>query len=141
MRIEQALGLLDQVNLPTNDYAIFGSGPLLVRGVINDVNDLDLLARGAAWETATAAGQTVYLPEHDITVASFFGGLVTVGNSWAIGDVDVDKVIDTAETLEDFPFARLEHVVAYKTLAGRTKDMEHLRCLEAWRNSRSDPDH
>lgn len=141
MRIEQALRLLHQVDLPTNDYAVFGSGPLLVRGVISEVNDLDLLARGAAWETATTAGEIVYLPEHDITVASFFGGLVTVGNSWAIGDVDVDKLIDTADTLEEFPFARLEHVVAYKALAGRPKDLEHLRSLEIWRNSRGDRDH
>lgn len=141
MRLEQALRLLHAVNLPINDYAVFGSGPLLVRGVISDVNDLDLLARGAAWEAATATGQAEYLPDHDITVASFFDGLVTVGNRWAIGDVDVDALIDTAELLEGIPFVELEYVVAYKELAGRTKDLEHLHCLDLWRNSRTDPNY
>ena len=35
--------------LPVGDYAVFGSGPMLVRGIIDTVFDLDVLCRGMAW--------------------------------------------------------------------------------------------
>jgi hypothetical protein len=138
MKIAQAQALLRAVALPMGDYVVFGSGPLLVRGVISEVNDLDLLSRGRAWDAAESAGDRLYLAQHDVTVASFFEGLVTVGHSWAYGNVDIEELIDTAEIFDRFPFARLEHVVSYKKLAGRPKDLEHLHRLELWLDSRGD---
>ena len=45
----------------------------------------------------------------------------------------MDHLIDTAEVIDGLPFVRLEHVVAYKRIADRPKDREHLRLLEEWR--------
>ena len=45
-------GLLRGLGLPAGDYAVFGSGPLLVRGIIARAGDLDVICRGAAWEAA-----------------------------------------------------------------------------------------
>jgi hypothetical protein len=129
--------LLRSLDLPTGDYAVFGSGPLIVRGVIEPTNDLDVVSRGAAWAAAVKLGQLVDLPEHGVTVATLFDGAITVGTEWAIGDFDVDELIDTAETIDGIPFVRLEHVVAYKQIARRDKDVEHLELLaeyEAWRH-------
>lgn len=121
--------LLRSLDLPAGDYAVFGSGPLIVRGIIEPTNDLDVISRGAAWSAAAELGDLVDLPEHGVTVASLFGGAITVGTQWAIGEFDVDALIDTAEVIDGVPFVRLEHVVAYKRLAGRPKDLEHLRLL------------
>lgn len=132
MKLAEATAHLRSIHLPKGDFAVFGSGPLLARGVITEVNDLDVIARGPAWQAARSAGSPLYLPEHDITIISFFERLVTVGNSWAIGDVDIDTAIDTAELFEGIPYVRLEHVVAYKRVAGRAKDLEHLRRLDDW---------
>lgn len=124
--------LLRSLHLAEGDYAVFGSGPLIVRGVIEPSNDLDILSRGTAWATAAAAGKFVELPEHGVSVVSLFDGAITVGTEWAIGDFDADELIDTAEMIEGIPFVRLEHVVAYKRLAGRSKDLEHLELLAAY---------
>jgi hypothetical protein len=43
-------GTLRALDLPTTGYAVFGSGPLAVCGLIEEVHDLDVVARGAAWE-------------------------------------------------------------------------------------------
>jgi len=126
-------GRLRSLELPVDDYAVFGSGPLIVRGIIDAGNDLDMLCRGAAWERAQELGSLVYLPEHDVSVVSLFGGALTFGTRWAIGDFDVDHLIDTAETIDGLPFVRIEHVVAYKEIAARPKDNEHLRLLTAYR--------
>lgn len=125
------LGLLRSLGLPAGDFAVFGSGPLLVRGIIHQAGDLDVICRGAAWQQAQLLGPA--FEQHGVPVVSLFGGAVTLGARWAVGEVDVDHLIDTAEVIEHLPFVRLEHVVAYKRLADRPKDREHLRLLEEWR--------
>ena len=141
MNLAQATAKLRSLDLPRGDYTVFGSGPLLVRGIIAEVSDLDVIARGSAWGLAVTTGTELYLAEHGITVASFFAGLVTIGTSWAIGDVDIDDAIDTSEDFDGLPYVRLEHVVAYKRLAARPKDIEHLGRLQLWLDSIGDAGH
>lgn len=132
MNATKALALIRAVGLPRGDYAVFGSGPLLVRGIIEDATDIDILARGAAWEHARATGELVYLPDHAITVASFFDGAITVGDRWAIGSFSVDQLVDSADVIEGLPFVGLGHVRSYKRTAGRPKDLIHLEKLSQW---------
>ncbi len=135
MNLAEATRRIRALRFQPDNYAVFGSGPLLVRGIIPEVNDIDIVSRSRAWEQAQSIGALVHLPEHDITVASFFAGTVTVGTSWAIGNVDIDDAIETAELIDGIPWVRLDLVVAYKELAGRPKDIEHLRLLRAWQKS------
>lgn len=128
----ELFGLVRTLGLAVEDYAIFGSGPRIVRGIIEATNDLDLVARGAAWHKASELGELVYLPDWKVTVASFHEATITVGTEWAIGDIVVDDVIDTAEIIDGLPFARLEHVSAYKRAASRPKDLQHLRRLQQY---------
>jgi hypothetical protein len=110
------------------DYAIFGSGPLIVRGIIEGTNDLDVISRGRAWERALNAGGLVSLPD-GARIVSCFDGAVTIGTNWAYGDFDINELIDTAETIDGLPFVRLEHVLRYKEIAARPKDLVHLELL------------
>ena len=126
------LGLLRGLGLPAGDYAVFGSGPLLVRGVIDRAGDLDVVCRGAAWSLVQRLGPIV--AQHGVPVVSLCGGAVTFGTRWAIGNFDIGHLIDTAEVIDGLPFAALEHVVAYKRLADRPKDREHLRLLKEWQS-------
>lgn len=124
--------LLEQLRalaLPVGDYAVFGSGPLLVRGWIDEVGDLDIVARGPAWERALGLGVEEYLAEWDVTVVNI-GTDITVGTRWAIGDVDVDVLIDTADVIDGLPFAALDAVVTYKRISARPKDLAHLAVIE-----------
>ena len=68
---------------PDGDYVVFGSGPLIVRGIIEATNDLDVVSRGAGWEKACDLGELVTLAEHDVDVGSFLDGAITIGTSWA----------------------------------------------------------
>lgn len=121
-------GLLRGLALPAGDYAVFGSGPLLVPRIIERAGDLDVICRGAAWQAAQRLGPAA---EHNgVPVVSLFGGAITLGCRWSVGETDIDHLIDTAEVFDGLPFVRLEHVVAYKRLADRPKDREHLRLLE-----------
>lgn len=120
---------LIDLELPEGAWALFGSGPLLLRGWIDDVGDLDVIVRGPAWEKALAIGELRPLP--DGTEIVYVGEGVTVGRTWRFGEVDIDEMIDTAELIEGIPCVRLEHIVAYKELFDRPRDQAHLAVIEA----------
>lgn len=126
--------LLKSLHLPTGDYAIFGSGPLIVREIIPASNDLDIICRGNAWKTVQEEGECEYLSDYDVTVVTMCDGRLTFGSEWAIGDFDINELIDSAEIIDGLPFVRLEHVANYKKISKRPKDLEHLKALEALEN-------
>lgn len=129
------MSLFDSVknlNLPVSDFAIFGSGPLIVRGIIPASNDLDIICRGQAWETVKAIGELEYLSKYDVTVVTMCGGRLTFGTKWAIGEFDIDELIDGAEEIDGLPFVRLEHVTNYKEISKRPKDLAHIEALKAY---------
>ena len=123
------LDQLAALGLAPHDHVLFGSGPLLVRGWITDVGDLDVVARGEAWAAAQRLGPMEYLEEWDVSVVDL--GTITIGTRWAIGDPDTDELIDNAETIAGFPCARLADVVAYKQISDRPNDRLHLSIIES----------
>ena len=127
----ELLERLRGLDLPIGQYAVFGSGPLLVRGIIEDVGDLDVLVKRAAWERVGRIGTLVEI-EAGVMTVSIDDGALTFGRSWAYGDFDIEELIDTAEIIDGLPFVLLEHVVAFKEVADRPKDRTHLELLAEW---------
>jgi len=126
--------LLDHVrslDLAAGDYAIFGSGPLIVRGIIEATNDLDIICRGEAWEQVRQVGEISSFDDENECV-NLLEGRITFGITWKYGEFDLDQLIDTAEIIDGLPFVRLGHVIAYKEAANRPKDREHLAVLGRW---------
>lgn len=117
------------LDLPGKDFAIFGSGPIIIRGLIPASNDLDVLCRGRAWERVRALGEMRLLPDYGVWVASLAEGRLTCGREWGIGHFDVEELIETAELIQGLPFVRLEYVIAYKSIRRDPKDMAHLAIL------------
>lgn len=122
---------LRDLGLPTCDFAIFGSGPLIVRGLIPFGNDLDIICRKSAWNKVEKLGNLVYLPEYDTHIVSVADGTLTFGTSWGIGKFDIEALIDDAETIDGLPFVRVEHVAHYKAIRGLPKDRRHIAALES----------
>lgn len=120
---------LIDLDLPRGDWALFGSGPLLLRGWIDDIGDIDVLSRGAAWEKAKTLGILGRLAEDGNPFVQIGEG-VTIGCTWPYGDFGIDEMIDTAEMIEGVPCVRLEHIIAYKRLFDRPKDRAHLEIIE-----------
>jgi hypothetical protein len=114
------------LGLPPEDFAVFGSGPMMAHG-IKEAHDLDVLARGAAWEKAARSAE--------ILPGGFGGRKVAIGDieifdAWAPGEWDVDELIDTAEVIDGIRFVTLENVLKWKKLAARPKDAGHIRLIE-----------
>ena len=101
------MGLLSEYDLPDGDYAIFGSAPLMVLGVIESVNDLDVIIRPSKWPFA---GKGEYRTDE----IEFF-------DNWP--GFDIDDLIDN-HTFEHkgFLFVNPNEVIKYKKNLKRDKD-------------------
>ena len=106
-RFNFLLELLETYNLPHGEYAIFGSAPLVVTGMIKDVNDLDVIIKPKSWEFGPSG-------EYRTEDIEFF-------NNWP--GFDVDDLIDN-HTFEygGFLFVYPEKVIEYKRSLNRDKD-------------------
>lgn len=137
MREEEPAGVLRHplirelvaLGLPAEDYVIFGSGPLLAHGIRTELGDLDLVARGAAWQRAERTGTPCRGAVTGGPGYQFDGGRITVFPNWISPDWDTDDLIDRAEVVDGLRFARLQDVLAYKRQLRRPKDVVDIRTI------------
>ncbi|WP_460066190.1 hypothetical protein [Streptomyces sp. YKOK-I1] len=131
MLLSDADGLfatLAALRLPRGEYVVCGSAALYVRGLRARMGDLDVLARGAAWERALALGAP------GPTVSGY--GLRVVHPTAAIEIMDrwtpgwsTDRLIDDADVIDGVPFMRLGDVLRWKLAADRPKDRADIAAI------------
>lgn len=122
---------LKKLSLPTGEYAVFGSGPMWVRG-IRESNDIDIITRGNAWEWAKANGKYGVKEEIGLEYVQFVDGNIEVYRDWHPGKWNIDELIDTADRIEGIPFVKLEYVIDWKKKKGREKDRRDLELIEEY---------
>ena len=125
------------LDLSADDHVVFGSGPLLAHGLRHRIGDLDVVARGAAWQRACALGVPAVGPLNGAPMVHFWGGRIEVSREWISPEWDIDELIDKADVIGGVRFARLEHVLAYKASLRRPKDVADLDVLRAYLAARA----
>lgn len=118
------------LNLPPDDYAIFGSGPLFAHGITDRLGDLDVVARGKAWKKALKLGRAETPPSGASKLIKLYEGKIEIFSGWY--GWDVNELIDTAEVIEGLRFVNLESTLKWKKQSGRPKDKKHVKLIEAY---------
>jgi len=118
-----------KLDLPREDFAIFGSGPMIERGLKPLVNDLDIIARGKAWEIATKFGEVTETPFERGKMVSLLEGKVEIFNDWISEKYDVNDLIDNAEIINGVKFVKLDEVLHYKEKLWRPKDVGDIKSI------------
>lgn len=127
MTLDEVEEKVRSLKLPTNDHVLFGSLPLLAHGLIESVNDVDVLARSSAWEHAQTLGKAEVAPMGEWRVSL---GDIEIYNAWL--GMDVDAIINRAILLNGLPYADLRDVLAFKQKLTRPKDVEHIKKIVAF---------
>ena len=122
------------LGVPLSDVVLSGSAPLLAHGVIAQVSDIDLVARGRAWEALAARGEVHAGRRGDVMVDLDDG--LQVFSGWE-GE-SADDVMARATPIDGLLVASIADVVAYKRRLRRSKDLEHLESLTRWADEMSD---
>ncbi|HPN14726.1 MAG TPA: hypothetical protein PLF71_01225 [bacterium] len=113
------------LNLPDKQYAIFGSGPMAVRG-LRQAHDLDLLIKKDLWDELAK----IYpLDEKGVALRA---GHIELFSHWEPWFKDTDQLIETAEVIDGLPFVRLEYVLEWKKQMGREKDKQDVVLIEKY---------
>ncbi|TDD47947.1 hypothetical protein [Saccharopolyspora elongata] len=107
---------------PGQDYAIFGSGPLFAWGIRSHISDLDVIARGEAWEMATTLGTPSPAPSGYGDMVQLSGGRIEIFDRWIDAAWDTDTLIDNAEYIDGLKFVTMAMVVQWKGGSSREKD-------------------
>lgn len=119
---------LQALNLPQDSFAIFGSGPIAVRG-LRDAKDLDIVVRKDVWDELAKK-----YPKNEKGTGLQIGNIEAF-DQWSPWFDDPNMLIDTAEIIDGLPFVRLEHVVAWKKAMGREKDIKDLELIKNFLSS------
>jgi hypothetical protein len=124
--------LLGELALPAEDFVVTGSGPLLAHGLKPSIHDLDLVARGKAWELAAGRAPVERSRSGLGLRIVLYRGAVEVFDHW-VGDLgDVDEIIDGAESIEGVRFMSLQDTLRWKRGLGRAKDLADVRLIERY---------
>ncbi|MFC3573384.1 hypothetical protein ACFOZ0_08880 [Streptomyces yaanensis] len=120
------------LDLPSSDYVVAGSGPLLAHGLRQDVSDLDVVARGDAWKIASSMAEATPPPSGHGLMVVLFDGDIEIFDRWLPGTQDADGLIDSAEFIQGIPFCPLSEVMAWKTRSNRDKDKQDIKLLRKY---------
>jgi hypothetical protein len=130
MRLPPLFDQVRELALRDGDWVIAGSAPMLVHGLIDTINDIDIVARGAAWARACELGDP-QPGEHGDRRVRLAGGAIEVFDGWSLMPWSVDRLIGEAQWLEGLPFIPLQRVLEFKRCLARPKDAAHIRLIEA----------
>lgn len=130
---EQLLNKLRSLELPAEDFAIFGSGPMYPRGIKELGHDIDVVARGNAWVKALTNAKPNFTWESSGAQAlSLSDGQIEIFNGWGPGVWNVDDLFDTADIFDGIRYVNLENLIKWKKEMGRPKDLEHIKLIEEY---------
>lgn len=116
------------LELPVGKYAIFGSGPMVVRG-LREGKDVDIIVTEDVFEDyKTRPGWQVKKFDYDTDYLD--NGGVELWDEWGPGDWDINKLIRKAEIVDGLPFVELEEVLKWKEINGRQKDLEDVKLIK-----------
>jgi hypothetical protein len=123
MKFDKLLDELKKLKLPADKFAIFGSGPLSIRG-LRESNDLDIIVKKDIWDKL----------DRKFMIRSSSGGIV-LGNidvceNWLPWFDDLNMLIDTADIIDGIRYVKLEYVLKWKKEMNRDKDKKDVKLID-----------
>lgn len=128
------LEMLDSLSLPNSkgSYAIFGSGPMAVRG-LKEAHDLDVVVSAAVWNSLIKKGHQVSSApsgSQRILITDSSGNEIELMKDW-IG-VPAEEILKSSEKIKGHWYGSLELVLKWKKLMGRPKDFDDIRIIKKY---------
>src|SRR5665213_3879024 len=96
-----------ELGLQKNQFAVCGSGVMLIHGLIPFVPDIDIIAYGEAWDDICKSKASRKAPLGD-NMVSFRDGLIEVFDGWASSGWRVKDIVAEADVVDGIRYVRLE---------------------------------
>jgi hypothetical protein len=133
---EEKFSALKKFDLPIDQYAITGSGPLGIRN-LKIIGDIDLIVTPKLW--TILAEKYGITEENGVKKVVFPGGNIEAfceeSSFTALADEEIPTIasrIQHAEIIDGLPFDLIETVLYYKRKMAREKDLKDIFLIEQW---------
>lgn len=113
---------LKKLNLPKDKFAVFGSGPMAIRG-IRETNDVDIVVKQDLWKEIVKKHPMI--KENLVQI-----GNISIYKDWLPWFDDTDFLIDQADIISGLRFVKLEYVLKWKRMIDREKDRKDIKLIE-----------
>ena len=141
--MKELLQELKALNLPEDEFAVFGSGPMAIRG-IRKAGDLDLIVTQKVWDDLVKQGyqvvrETWQITDADGKVRDYPRELIQIGEieiwrKWSFLADSAEELIRDAEIFGGIRFVKLDKVIRWKRNFNREKDKADITLVEDWQN-------
>lgn len=126
-----------KLKLPEEKYAIYGSGPLAIRG-IRKAKDLDVIVTKRMFQKL----KEKYLENYEKDLKKRFKEKLKIRkieiyptDAWRPKFEDLNRAIKKAETIQGLKFIRLKDLIKFKEKMGRPKDFRDIKLIKKYLNS------
>ncbi len=131
MNFEELIKKVRDLNILPGEFAIFGSGPMAVRG-LKEANDLDVIVTKKVYDD--------FKKRRDWVEKSFNGGekyyleqdKIELWNDWGPGEWNIPQLIKTAEIIDALPYVNLKTVLQWKERNKRPKDLIDIEKIKTY---------
>ena len=132
---KKLLNEFKKLNLPDGEYAIYGSGPLAIRG-IREARDLDVIVTDSLYqelkEKYPKDSKKERIKIEKIEIYPCW--------AWEPQIKGLEGAIKRAELIEGLRFVQLNDLVNYKKKMGRPKDLNDIKLIREYlQNNRKNP--
>jgi hypothetical protein len=131
---EAFLAAVESLPFDRGNWAVFGSGPLLVNGIVSSISDVDVIAQGPAWtaacEYASSEASVGDSGDRMVRFASGDGATIEVFDGWLGDQSSVARWIAEADIIDGIRFVKVAEVLAFKKRLNRPKDAAHIAAIE-----------
>ena len=123
---------LIKLNLPKNDFAIYGTAPLAIRGLKEKINDIDIVVKKRLWDEL--------ILKYPVTIKDFGDekrAFITIGNieicySMVAFEEKSEEVINRADVISGYRFVNLEDTKFWKSYLSRDKDIKDIEKINEY---------
>lgn len=115
---------LRALNLPSDQYVVFGSGPMGIRGM-REIHDVDIFVTEKLWQALLKNNNSENGKSLRLTAN------IEAIREWFPGEWKVEELIAGADIIDGIRFAKLEMVYAWKVQRKAPKDEKDLELLES----------
>lgn len=122
----RCMDTLKELNIPKEEFVIYGSAPMVLRGLKEKNNDLDVLVKDSLWEKLSVKYPNNINGDYiDINGVSF-----THTDMNLLGDID--DVLKKSEVIDGFHFLSLLETKMWKEKVGGERHLNDAKVIDEY---------
>ncbi len=112
-----------KLKLPTDQYVLWGSTPLAIRG-LRKARDIDIVVTKSLWDDLLKT----YKPQGEKKNVIKLGEIEIWNDLLNLTD-KIDEIVENRDMIMDLPFMGLSYVIEWKKMRGKEKDLKDIELI------------